>query len=206
MTSSGCAMVGGLSYSLSVSRSIPATSPAFPPIPTLPPPHLSPSQTKRPAPPASLTISAGGTIVGTYTCNNSYPTLFEQSTPVNSVFPEPVAFTVTDTNGVPIPNATIQLSAPGTFPSTINAVTNSSGLATVNLVANGVVRASYQLTPKIVSPAVDPTAPACSTAAHLQLENTPGPNGGNGPGGISATVRSPINLDRPTRASGHCNS
>ena len=179
----------GLSYSLSGLTFDTGNIAGVPSNPN--PPSTSPITiaTKPPGPPASLTISAGGTIVGTYTCNNSYPTLFEQSTPVNSVFPEPVAFTVTDTNGVPIPNATIQLSAPGTFPSTINAVTNSSGLATVNLVANGVVRASYQLTAQIVSPAVDPTAPACSTAAHLQLENTPGPNGGNGPGGISATVR-----------------
>lgn len=139
--------------------------------------------------PATLTILSGGQETAqTYTCGNSSVSILTQSTPVYSVFPEPISVQVQDANGNGVPNATIQVKGVGLDPTTITALTDVNGYASVSLMANGVVQSTYVATLQVTSPARDTTYPACSVAAKYDLENAPGPTGGTVPAGIQVSA------------------
>jgi len=154
------------------------TIPADVPPPATPGPKIGP--------PATLTIVGGGQeSTQTYTCAGLSTAVLRQSTPVNSVFPEPLIFLVQDLAGNGVPGATVQISAPGLFPTTSTVLTDNSGNATATLVANGIVRNDYLASIQVTKPAADPSVSACSLAQQYLLENAPSVNGGEGPTGLT---------------------
>jgi hypothetical protein len=100
----------------------------------------------------------------------------EQSTPINSVFPEPLTIEVKSLSNlsgtsVPIPGATVQITGKGLSPTTTTVVTDSNGFASVPLLANGIVQGPYLANVQVMSP-VDPNAPSCALNVPYQLQNT----------------------------------
>jgi hypothetical protein len=154
------------------------TIPADVPPPATPGPKIGP--------PATLTIVGGGQeSTQTYTCAGLSTAVLRQSTPVNSVFPEPLIFLVQDLAGNGVPGATVQISAPGLFPTTSTVLTDNNGNATATLVANGIVRNDYLASIQVTKPAADPSVSACSLAQQYLLENAPSVKGGEGPTGLT---------------------
>jgi len=152
------------------------------------PADAAPTPTPSPTigPPATLTIVGGGQeSTQTYTCAGSSTAILRQSTPVDSVFPEPLVLLVQDAAGNGVPGATVQISAPGLFPITSTVLTDNNGNATASLVANGIVRNDYLASIQVTKPAPDQTVPACLLTQQYDLENAPSVNGGEGPTGLT---------------------
>ncbi len=85
---------------------------------------LGTTATGAPGPPASITATAGT----------------PQSSPLSTAFPNPLQVTVTDSNGRPVVGAIVTFTAPAANASASlssgNALTNASGVASVNATAN----------------------------------------------------------------------
>jgi hypothetical protein len=140
--------------------------------------------------PATLTILGGGQETAqTYTCASLPPVpILKQSTPVYSVFPEALTLQVQDANGFGVPNATIQISGLGLDPGVQTVLTDINGLASVSLLADGLVHSDYLATLQVTSPAQDSSFPACAVFQQYDLENTPGATSGTGPTGLQTVL------------------
>ena len=102
--------------------------------------------------PASLNIISGGQETSqTFSCNGNPSPIFVQSTPVNSVFPQPFLFQVLDINGNPVPGATVFLPASVSVASAISAITDANGFASMTILAGGVVSPNEAITDVRVS-------------------------------------------------------
>jgi hypothetical protein len=128
---------------------------------------------------AANLIITGGSPANVYSCNGSQTEL-GQSTPVNSLYPEPVSIQVQDINGNGIPNATVMLKAPTLVTPTLTITTDANGSATMSLEASGLVGNPAPAMFSVTSPRRDPNAPFCQLAAvPYSLENTPSTQPGN---------------------------
>jgi hypothetical protein len=148
---------------------IPSTNPYFnpPAPPTAPLPSVGL--------PASLLVS-GGTDSGKTnpSCGlNTLTVIFEQSTPINSVFQSPIGIAVLDKTATGVPNATVQITGIGLSPNINTVVTDANGNASVSLLANGVIQGPYTASFTVLSPHEDPSQPSCSVTQPYQLQNTP---------------------------------
>lgn len=154
-----------------------AKYPDYFPIPVTPtPPVVTPVV----GAPAILSILGGGQETDqTDVCDGFDPTaIFKQSTPVNSVFPDPLTVQLQDANGNPVSGATIQVDGFGLNPQTVKILTDSDGFASTSLLAGPALLSPYFATVKVISPAPDPTYPACALQGRYQLQSTPGLVGG----------------------------
>jgi len=131
--------------------------------------------------PATLSVLSGGEETAqTYSCGSATAPILKQSTPVYSVFPQPVTLQVQDANGNGVPNATIQVSGSGLLTPSLTVTTDSGGFSSVDLTANGIVQNDYLVTFQVTKPARDQAFSPCSVIAQYDLENAPGYSGGLG--------------------------
>jgi hypothetical protein len=138
--------------------------------------------------PAALSILGGGQETDQVdSCDGFDPTpILTQSTPVNSVYPDPLTVYVEDANGNPVSGATVEIDGAGLRPTVVTILTDSDGFASTSLLANQALLSPYLATVKVISPKPDPTYPACAVKASYQLQTTPGLAGG--PGGLQLTA------------------
>jgi hypothetical protein len=149
-------------YPLSVTPTIPLQNPYFnPPAVAVPPAAGAPS---------ALTLFNGepsGQSQQQCGSNSTEPDIYQQSTPINSIFPVPIGISVVDASGTGVPNATVQVSGIGLSPNTSTVVTDSSGSANFYLLANNIVQVPYTATFTVTS-----AAPSCGLTQKYILQNT----------------------------------
>lgn len=134
--------------------------------------------------PATMTLAGGEPtkLISPYTCpGQNSPIVYTQSTPVNSVFPEPITIQVNDANANGVPNAVVQISGKGLSPVNSTALTGSNGSVSVPLLANGLVQ-GYQVTATVIS-TPSSTANPCLSAIY-ELQNTAAVSTSTGPTGL----------------------
>jgi hypothetical protein len=140
--------------------------------------------------PASLTVTGGevsSLVVGTCGDNGQPTSVLQQSTPVNSVFPQPITVQVTDANSLGVPNATVNIVGQNLSPTHSSYLTDSNGLATIILQANGLVYGPTTAIISVSSP--DPNALSCAVSSQYLLQNTP-----STPPSSTSGVQSQINV------------
>ncbi len=149
-------------FVLSITPAVPAQNPYFNPPPVTVPPSAGA--------PSALILSNGepsGQSQQQCGSNPTEPDIYQQSTPLNSIFPVPIGISVVDASGTGVPNATVQVSGIGLSPNTSTVVTDSSGSANVYLLANNIVQVPYTATFTVTS-----AAPSCGLTQKYILQNT----------------------------------
>ncbi len=171
------------------------------------PAQFSLTNTQRPV--ATLTATSGG----------------GQSVQISTQFPQPLVVTATDSNGQPVPNATVTFSVPatgasGTFAGGNTALTNASGVASALITANtsagsftvsasvaGVPPATFSLTntagpASSIAVTLGSPQSAATGAAFAPLVATVTDAGGNPVSGATVTFTAPASGASGTFAGG----
>jgi hypothetical protein len=144
------------------------------------PADVTPPPSTPPAPSGQLVLTVGGGVPAvpaqktSCSANNTDYVVYSQQTPINSVFHQPLSVKVTTLatsaeTATPVSGAKVQISGQGLSPATTTVVTDANGLASVPLLANGIVQGPYMAYVTLISP----NTSGCPSSVPYELQNTP---------------------------------